>query len=106
MWLEIYVRREEKRKRRVYPSPLGCVEEKNEAAIYRRIERKKKTMKEIKKEKEEKWNFEWKKRNGKWYGGKVVMLKLTIYLGKRNQTLMMWEESNKYSVVRWLKIWG
>ena len=33
--------------------------EKNEAAIYRRMERKKKTMKEIKKEKEEKWNFEW-----------------------------------------------
>ena len=30
--------------------------EKNEAAIYRRMERKKKTMKEIKKEKEEKWN--------------------------------------------------
>ena len=49
----------EKRKRRVCPSPLGCVEEKNEAAIYRRMERKKKTMKEIKKEKEEKWNFEW-----------------------------------------------
>jgi len=31
-------------------------EEKNEAAIYRRIERKNKTMKEIKKEREEKWN--------------------------------------------------
>ena len=54
-WIEIYVRREEKG-RRVCPSPLGCVEEKNEAAIYRRMERKKKTMKEIKKEKEEKWN--------------------------------------------------
>jgi hypothetical protein len=37
------------------------------------MERKKKTMKEIKKEKKEKWNFEWKikemKRNGKWYNG-------------------------------------
>ena len=51
----------EKRKRRVCPSPLGCVEEKNEAAIYRRMERKKKTMKEIKKEKEEKWNVSGRK---------------------------------------------
>ena len=35
--------------------PIGvCFEEKNEAAIYRRMERKKKTMKEIKKEREEK----------------------------------------------------
>ena len=34
------------------------------------------------------------------------MLKLIIYLGKRNQALIMWVESNKYSVVRWLKIWG
>ena len=34
-----------------------CVEEKNEAAIYRRMERKKKTMQEIKKEREEKWNL-------------------------------------------------
>ena len=49
----------EKRRRRVCPSPLGCVEEKNEAAIYRRMERKKKTMQEIKKEREEKWNFKW-----------------------------------------------
>jgi hypothetical protein len=39
---------------------LVSFEEKNEAAIYRRMERKKKTMKEIKKEKKEKWNFEWK----------------------------------------------
>ena len=38
-----------------------CVEEKNEAAIYRRMERKKKTMKEIKKEKEEKWNVSGRK---------------------------------------------
>jgi hypothetical protein len=36
----------------------------------------------------------------------MMELKLTIYLGKRNQTLMVWEESNKYSLVRWLKIWG
>ena len=38
-----------------------CVEEKNEAAIYRRIERKKKTMQEIKKEREEKWNVSGRK---------------------------------------------
>ena len=40
-------------------------EEKNEAAIYRRMERKKKTMKEIKKEikkeREEKWNVSGRK---------------------------------------------
>ena len=54
-WLEIYVRREEKGKG--LSLPLGvCIGEKNEAAIYRRMERKKKTMKEIKKEKGEKWN--------------------------------------------------
>ena len=42
--------------------PIGvCFEEKNEAAIYRRMERKKKTMKEIKKEKEEKWNVSGRK---------------------------------------------
>ena len=47
----------EKRKRRVCPSPLGCeLVEKNEAAIYRRMERKKKTMEEINKEREKKWN--------------------------------------------------
>ena len=34
-----------------------CFEEKNEAAIYRRMERKKKTMKEIKKEMEDKLNL-------------------------------------------------
>ena len=34
------------------------------------------------------------------------MLKLIIYLGKRNQALIVWEEMNKYIVVRWLKIWG
>ena len=52
----------EKRKRRVCPSPLGCeFVEKNEAAIYRRMERKKKTMQEIKKEKEEKWNVSGRK---------------------------------------------
>ena len=33
------------------------------------------------------------------------MLKLIIYLGKRNQALNVWEEMNKYIVVRWLKIW-
>ena len=38
------------------PPHWGVFEEKNEAAIYRRMERKKKTMKEIKKEREEKWN--------------------------------------------------
>ena len=42
--------------------PIGvCICEKNEAAIYRRMERKKKTMKEIKKEKEEKWNVSGRK---------------------------------------------
>ena len=42
--------------------PIGvCIGEKNEAAIYRRMERKKKTMKEIKKEKEEKWNVSGRK---------------------------------------------
>ena len=39
-------------------------------------------------------------------GGNVFIWQLTIYLPKRNQTLMEWEERNKYSVVRWLKIWG
>jgi hypothetical protein len=29
----------------------------------------------------------------------MVELKLTIYLSKRNQALMVWEERNKYSVV-------
>ena len=58
-------------------------EEKNEAAIYRRMERKKKTMQEIKKEKEEKWNVSGRKEmvSG---GGNVVIWQLTIYLGKRN----------------------
>ena len=38
--------------------PIGVsFEEKNEADIYRRMERKKKTMKEIKKENEKKWNL-------------------------------------------------
>ena len=42
--------------------PIGvCIGEKNEASIYRRMERKKKTMKEIKKEKEEKWNVSGRK---------------------------------------------
>ena len=39
------------------PPHWGVFEEKNEAAIYSRMERKKKTMKEIKKEREEKWNL-------------------------------------------------
>ena len=43
------------------PPHWGVFEEKNEAAIYRRMERKKKTMKEIKKEKEEKWNVSGRK---------------------------------------------
>ena len=65
--------------------PIGvCFEEKNEAAIYRRMGRKKKTMKEIKKEREEKWNLSGRKRNGKWNGGNVVIWQLTIYLPKRN----------------------
>ena len=38
------------------PPHWGVFEEKNEAAIYRRME-KKKTMKEIKKEMEKKWNL-------------------------------------------------
>ena len=29
----------------------------------------------------------------------MVQLLLTFYLSKRNQALMLWEESNKYSVV-------
>ena len=33
-----------------------CIGEKNEAAIYRKMERKKKTMEEINKERENKWN--------------------------------------------------
>ena len=42
--------------------PIGVwIGEKNEAAIYRRMERKKKTMKEIKKENEEKWNVSGRK---------------------------------------------
>ena len=41
-----------------------CVDERNEAAIYRRMERKKMTMKEIKKEKERKWNLNGKEK--KW----------------------------------------
>ena len=41
-----------------------CVEEKNEAAIYREMKVKKKTMKEIKKEKERKWNLNGKEK--KW----------------------------------------
>ena len=36
---------------------LVCFEEKNEAAIYRGMKGKKKTLKEIKKEMEEKWNL-------------------------------------------------
>ena len=54
----------EKRKRRVCPSPLGCELVRNSVvkpSIYRRMERKKKTMKEIKKEKEEKWNVSGRK---------------------------------------------
>ena len=39
-------------------------------------------------------------------GGNVVIWQLTNYLGKRNQTLMVWRESNKDSVVRWVEIWG
>ena len=43
-----------------------CVEK---PSIYREMRGKKKTMKEIKKEKEGKWNLSGKKRNGKWNGG-------------------------------------
>ena len=51
-------RREGEEKEEGLSLPIGvCFEEKNEAAIYRRMERKKKTMKEIKKENEEKWNL-------------------------------------------------
>ena len=52
----------EKRKRRVCPSPLGCVLVRGMRLLF--IEewgRKKKTMKEIKKEKEEKWNVSGRK---------------------------------------------
>ena len=48
---------------------VSVFEEKNEAAIYRGMKGKKKTMEEIKKEKEGKWNLSGKKRNGKWNGG-------------------------------------
>ena len=41
-----------------------CVDEKNEAAIYREMKVKKKTMKEIKKENERKWNLNGKEK--KW----------------------------------------
>jgi len=41
-----------------------CFEEKNETAIYREMKVKKKTMKEIKKEKERKWNLNGKEK--KW----------------------------------------
>ena len=41
------------------PPHWGVFEEKNEAAIYRRMERKKKTMKEIKKEKRREVEFKW-----------------------------------------------
>ena len=85
---------------------LVCFEEKNEAAIYRRMERKKKTMKEIKKEKEGKWNLSGRYKKRKEMVSGMVELKLTTYLSKRNQALMLWEESNKYSVVRWMTIWG
>ena len=51
---------------------LVCFEEKNEVAIYRGMKGKKKTMEEIKKEKEGKWNlsgrYKKRKRNGKWNG--------------------------------------
>ena len=43
------------------PANWDVFEEKNEATIYRRMERKKKTMKEIKKEREEKWNVSGRK---------------------------------------------
>ena len=39
-------------------------------------------------------------------GGNVVIWQLTIYLNKRNQTLIVWEESNKYGLVRWMEKWG
>ena len=45
---------------------LNCVEK---PSIYREMKGKKKTMKEIKKENEGKWNLSGKKRNGKWHGG-------------------------------------
>ena len=53
-------------------------EEKNEAAIYRRMERKKKTMKEIKKEREEKWNLSGRYKKRKEMVSGMVELKLTI----------------------------
>ena len=55
-----------------------CVEEKNEAAIYRRMERKKRTMKEIKKEMEEKQNLSGRYKKRKEMVSGMVELKLTI----------------------------
>ena len=48
-----------------------CFGEKNEAAIYRKMERKKKTMEEINKERENKWNVNGRK---EMVNGKVGML--------------------------------
>ena len=50
--------------------------------------------------------FGWKFKKRKEMVSGMVELKLTTYLSKRNQALMLWEESNKYSVVRWMTIWG
>ena len=55
-----------------------CVEEKNEAAIYREMKVKKKTMKEIKKEKERKWNLNGRYKKRKEMVSGMVELKLII----------------------------
>ena len=56
-------------------------------------------MEEIKKEKEGKWNLSGRYKKRKEMVSGMVELKLTIYLGKRNQALMVWEERNNHSVV-------
>ena len=48
-----------------------CIGLKNEATIYRKMRRKKKTMREIKKEREKKWNVSGRK---EMVSGKVGML--------------------------------
>ena len=57
---------------------LVCFEEKNGAAIYRGMKGKKKTMKEIKKEKEGKWILSGRYKKRKEMVSGMVELKLTI----------------------------
>ena len=57
---------------------VSVFEEKNEAAIYRGMKGKKKTMKEIKKEKEGKWILSGRYKKRKEMVSEMVELKLTI----------------------------